>query len=73
MPIIGFIQVNLFRIPGHAVWKIPVALGLTLALGFASYQSLVRYTWLGTGLHGRRERPEVASMGTGRSSASVSS
>jgi glucans biosynthesis protein C len=63
MPIIGFIQVNLFRIPGHAVWKIPVALGLTLALGFASYQSLVRYTWLGTGLHGRRERPEAASGG----------
>jgi glucan biosynthesis protein C len=56
MPIVGFIQVNLYRIPGSALWKIPVVLGLTLALGFASYQCLVRYTWLGTALHGRRER-----------------
>lgn len=56
MPILGLIQVNLYQLPGHALWKFPVVLVGTLAIGLASYQTLVRYTALGTGLHGRRER-----------------
>lgn len=57
MPILGLIQVDLFRVAGSAFWKFPLVLSGTLAIGFASYQTLVRYTPIGTGLHGRRERP----------------
>ena len=57
MPILGLIQVNLYHLPGNALWKFPLVLTGTLALGLASYQMLVRYTMIGTGLHGRRERP----------------
>ena len=60
MPILGFIQVDLFRVPGTALWKFPLVLTGTLALGFASYETLVRYTAIGKGLHGHRERPSAA-------------
>jgi glucans biosynthesis protein C len=56
MPILGLIQVDLYRLPGHALWKFPLVLAGTLAVGFASYQTLVRHTAIGTALHGRRER-----------------
>ena len=56
MPILGLIQVDLYRVPGHALWKFPLVLVGTLAIGFASYQTLVRQTALGTALHGRRAR-----------------
>jgi glucans biosynthesis protein C len=56
MPILGLIQVDLYRVPGHALWKFPLVLAGTLAIGFASYQTLVRHTALGIALHGRRER-----------------
>ena len=57
MPLLGLIQVDLYRVPGHALGKFPIVLGLTLALGFASYQVLVRHSFLGMALHGRRARP----------------
>jgi peptidoglycan/LPS O-acetylase OafA/YrhL len=57
MPIIGLLQGDLYGVPGHALWKFPIVWVVTLALGFASYQTLVRYTTLGAWLHGRRERP----------------
>jgi glucan biosynthesis protein C len=57
LPILGLIQVDLYRIPGSALWKFPLVLTCTLTLGLASYQVLVRYTPIGTSLHGRRERP----------------
>jgi glucan biosynthesis protein C len=56
MPILGLIQGDLYLVPGHAVWKMPVTLTGTLVLGLASYHSLVRYTALGAGLHGPRLR-----------------
>jgi peptidoglycan/LPS O-acetylase OafA/YrhL len=56
MPVIGLLQVDLYGIPGHALWKFPIVWTVTLALGFASYQTLVRYTAIGVWLHGRRER-----------------
>jgi peptidoglycan/LPS O-acetylase OafA/YrhL len=56
MPIIGLVQVDLARVPGHALWKCPVVLITTLAIGLASYQTLVRHGALGTWLHGKRER-----------------
>ena len=54
MPILGLIQGDLFLVPGHALWKFPLVLVGTLAIGFASYQTLVRHTAIGEGLHGRR-------------------
>jgi peptidoglycan/LPS O-acetylase OafA/YrhL len=56
MPVLGLIQVDLFLIRGHALWKAPLVLAGTLLIGFASYQTLVRYTALGTWLHGPRQR-----------------
>jgi glucan biosynthesis protein C len=47
MPILGLIQVDLYRVPGHALWKFPVVWVLTLAIGFGSYQTLVRHTAIG--------------------------
>ncbi len=59
MPILGLIQGDLYLVPGHALWKAPVVLALTLAIGFGSYQCLVRHTAIGEGLHGRRKRAEA--------------
>src|SRR5262249_53680129 len=56
MPILGLIQLDLYRVPGHALWKAPLVLAGTLAIGLGTYQTLVRYTVVGTALHGRRER-----------------
>ena len=58
MPVLGLIQGDLYRVPGHAAWKAPLVLSLTLAIGFGTYQCLVRHTALGAALHGRRKRPE---------------
>lgn len=63
MPILGLIQVDLFRVPGHALWKCPLVLAGTLAIGFASYQTLVRFTPIGTVLHGRRDRTDRPARG----------
>jgi peptidoglycan/LPS O-acetylase OafA/YrhL len=63
MPILGLMQDDLYQVPGHALWKFPIVWGVTLAIGFASYHTLVRYTAIGAWLHGRRERaprPAVA-------------
>ena len=57
MPVIGFLQVDLYRIPGYALWKFPIVWTITLAVGFSSYQTLVRHTAIGVWLHGTRERP----------------
>lgn len=57
MPILGLVQVDLMRIPGHPLWKAPLVLLITVAIGLASYRAFVRYTAIGVILHGRRERP----------------
>lgn len=64
MPVIGLIQGDLYLIPGHSLWKFPIVLAVTLALGFASYHALVRHTLIGEWLHGKRERS--AARGSGR-------
>jgi glucans biosynthesis protein C len=62
MPIVGLIQCDLFLVGGHALWKAPLVLVGALAVGFASYQTLVRHTAIGVGLHGSRARcgPPIA-------------
>jgi surface polysaccharide O-acyltransferase-like enzyme len=56
MPVLGLIQADLYLVRGHAVWKAPLVLVGTLALGFGSYQCLVRHSAVGAALHGRRPR-----------------
>jgi peptidoglycan/LPS O-acetylase OafA/YrhL len=63
MPVIGLLQVDLYRVPGPALWKFPIVWAATLALGFASYQTLVRHTVIGAWLHGRRERAATQRAG----------
>ena len=60
MPILGLIEGDLHLVPGHAAWKAPVVLAVTLAIGFGTYHVLVRHTAIGAALHGRRERAGVA-------------
>jgi peptidoglycan/LPS O-acetylase OafA/YrhL len=56
MPILGLLQGDLYMVRGHALWKAPLVLAGTLAVGFGSYQCLVRHTAIGEALHGRRPR-----------------
>ena len=63
MPIIGLLQVDLYRVPGHALWKFPIVWAVTLRAGFRLDQMLVRYTAIGVWLHGRRERTGVSGVG----------
>lgn len=54
-PLVGLIQADLYQVRLPAPAKFVAVLGLTLALGLASYQVLVRYTAIGRCLHGARE------------------
>jgi peptidoglycan/LPS O-acetylase OafA/YrhL len=53
-PIVGLLQVDLARSPLPGGLKFAIVLATTLALGFASYQTLVRRTGIGRWLHGPR-------------------
>jgi peptidoglycan/LPS O-acetylase OafA/YrhL len=56
LPIIGLLQVDLLAVRSPAAVKFSIVLVVTMALCLASYQVLVRHTFLGVWLHGRRER-----------------
>jgi glucan biosynthesis protein C len=56
LPIVGLIQVDLFAVPTHAELKFLIVLVGTMALTLTSYQVMVRHTFLGLWLHGRRDR-----------------
>jgi fatty acid desaturase/peptidoglycan/LPS O-acetylase OafA/YrhL len=60
LPVVGLLQVDLFAVPAPAFVKFLVVLAVTMALGLSSYQALVRHTFLGLWLHGRRERSRPA-------------
>jgi hypothetical protein len=60
LPIVGLLQLNLFPVPLTAFAKFVIVLSVTVALGLASYQVLVRDTFLGIWLHGRRQRSGTA-------------
>lgn len=57
LPLVGLVQVDLSRSPGGCAWKFAAVLGVSLALGLASYETVVRRTWLGRWLHGPRPLP----------------
>jgi peptidoglycan/LPS O-acetylase OafA/YrhL len=56
LPIVGLVQVWLFAVQAPAAFKFMAALGISMAIGLASYHVMVRYTTIGVWLHGRRER-----------------
>ena len=60
LPIVGLIQVDLHPLPIAAAWKFLIVLSGTMALTLASYQLMVRHTFLGTWLHGKRDRARGA-------------
>jgi peptidoglycan/LPS O-acetylase OafA/YrhL len=60
LPIVGLLQVDLLLVPAPAVVKFSAVVAVTLALCLASYHVMVRYTFLGVWLHGRRDRGRPA-------------
>lgn len=68
-PIVGLLQINLYRLPISLSPGLKFALTLTisLALSVASYQVFVRHSWIGRWLHGARQRAATPqSMSTTR-------
>jgi peptidoglycan/LPS O-acetylase OafA/YrhL len=57
LPVLGLVQLGLFTVQAPALLKFVGTLGITMGLGLASYQVLVRHTAIGIWLHGRRDRP----------------
>ena len=64
LPIIGLLQVDLFPVRAPATVKFSIVLTVTMAICLASYHVMVRHTFLGLWLHGRRERPRTALYST---------
>jgi hypothetical protein len=56
LPIVGLLQVDLHPVSIPAAWKFLIVLSVTMTLTLASYQLLVRHTFLGIFLHGKRSR-----------------
>jgi peptidoglycan/LPS O-acetylase OafA/YrhL len=56
LPIVGLVQVDLFLVPMPGALKFLLVLAITMAICLASYQVMVRHTFLGTWLHGRHDR-----------------
>jgi len=56
LPIIGLLQVDLYPVAAPATMKFLIVLSVTMTLTLASYQVMVRHTFVGLWLHGRRDR-----------------
>ncbi len=57
LPVVGLIQMDLLDVPWPTAAKFAVTLGLTLGLGLASYEVLVRRTTFGQFLGGKPREP----------------
>jgi len=66
LPIVGLLQVDLLPVPAPASLKFLIVLVVTMALCLASYQVMVRHTFLGVWLHGRRDRTPAAAHDSAR-------
>lgn len=71
IPLLLVIQMPMLDWPIHAVLKFVIALIVTFGVGFVSYHFLVRNTWLGKWLNGRKFelKPFVVSLRQNESSA----
>ena len=56
MPVVVGLQVALLAVPLPALAKVPIVLALSVALLVFSYDPMVRPTWIGSLLNGRRYR-----------------
>lgn len=56
LPVVGLVQISFYSVHAPAMLKFVAVLAISMGLGLASYQVLVRYTTIGVCLHGRRER-----------------
>ncbi|HET7132760.1 MAG TPA: ABC transporter ATP-binding protein, partial [Gammaproteobacteria bacterium] len=62
LPIVFFLAAALATVPVHWAIKFPLILGVTVVVLLASYRYLVRHTWIGEILNGRRyPRADAAS------------
>ena len=59
-PIVGLVQADLYRVDWTAPAKFAAVLGISLAIGLGSYQTMVRYGSIGRCLHGPRHRRVAA-------------
>jgi hypothetical protein len=57
LPIVMALHVALAPLALSWFAKFPMVVGLTLAISFVSYELLVRYSWIGAILNGKRTRP----------------
>lgn len=65
LPIVMALQVMLSRLPWPWLLKLPVLLAIAFALMLATYQLLVRHSFIGAVLNGRRkQRGDIASTKT---------
>lgn len=55
-PVVGLAQAALYKLPLAAEVKFLLVLAAGLLIGLGSYQVMVRHTWIGALLHGRRPR-----------------
>jgi glucan biosynthesis protein C len=62
MPVVVGLQVALLPLPIPAIAKIPLVLGLSLIVLVASYDWMVRSTWIGALLNGRRYARRLPQM-----------
>jgi peptidoglycan/LPS O-acetylase OafA/YrhL len=57
LPIVMALQVAFAKLPLHWSVKYPLILAIAFAIMLATYQHLVRYSFIGAVLNGRRKRP----------------
>jgi peptidoglycan/LPS O-acetylase OafA/YrhL len=57
LPIVMALQVAFAKLPLHWAVKYPLILAIAFAFMLATYQLLVRYSFIGAVLNGRKERP----------------
>jgi hypothetical protein len=62
MPVVVGLQVALAPLAVPAIIKIPIVLALSVAILVASYDLLVRPTWIGALLNGRRYPRRLPAM-----------
>jgi fatty acid desaturase len=60
LPIVGLLQVDLHTLAVPVVLKFLIVLSVTMVLTLSSYQVMVRHTFLGDWLHGKRTRDRSA-------------
>ena len=74
LPLVFFLQAALMSVPLHWAIKFPLIVAITLAVLLVSYHYLVRPTWIGALLNGRkypRRSKEPQSPGHGTATAGV--